>query len=440
MGTAIIDLNDSAIQIRHGQLTVTAPGYALLSSEGIKTGKEAMGEAWLLPQQSNNRYWHQLNLSPLPGANNHARHHADLAYAQLQTLYQNADRPEQIVFAIPGSISSDQLSILLGLVKALPFQATGLVDAAVAATCGANIRGEVIHVDIQLHGSVITRMNCGDTISRLRVSQHPEVSLKGYFDNWAKFIAERFIAEFRYDPTHTAAGEQQLRDLLPAWLLQLNTNEEIEIELPSKQGNYRLNILRTELIAANSQRWQRLADVVAREDKSDALLISHRIEALPGAKDYLSYKDVLSADAAINGCLANIKYLAPENDKLSFVTSMPANSLALPTSSSTDAIPELPGNSPTHVLYRNQAYLIGDQLTIAIDKDGLVFSSPDAGDVSPESTGSANQLIIGLAAGRVTLDSDQCSLSIQCQGDANKLQTGDKVIVQDQVLKLIEVL
>jgi hypothetical protein len=441
LGTAIIDLNDSAIQIRHGQLSVTAPGYALLTSEGIKTGKEAMEEAWLYPQQSNNRYWHQLNLSPLSGANNHARHHADLAYAQLQALYQHAEKPEQIIFAIPGSISSDQLSILLGLVKSSPFRAVGLVDAAVAATCGANVKGEVIHVDIQLHGSVLTRMNCGETISRLYVSQHPEISLKGYFDNWAKFIAERFIAEFRYDPTHTAAGEQQLRDSLPAWLLQLRNNEEIEIELAAKQGNFRLNVLRNELVAANSQRWQRLADVIAREKQANALLISHRIDLLPGAKDYLAYTDVLSADAAIVACLANIENFQPENDKLSFVTSLPVVSATdTQTPASSSASSNTLGILPDHVLYRNQAHAIGDQLTITHDEGGLIFSNHNVSDAPHKSDGIEGQLVIRLEADNVQLDNGQSNLSVKCHGDPSKLKPGDKIIVQDEVLKLIEVL
>ncbi|RLA43733.1 MAG: hypothetical protein DRR06_11375 [Gammaproteobacteria bacterium] len=437
MGTAIIDLNDSAIQCQHGDVFLAAPGYALLTRQGVITGLDAVRQAWLLPQQSHNQYWHQLNLSPLAGANSHARHHADLAYAQLQALYRDANQPEQVIFTIPGNFTADQLSILLGLVKALPFRAVGLVDAAIAAACQTDQSGEIIHVDIQLHTSVITRIACGEQVSRRHATQHPDISLKGFYDTWAYFIADRFIREYRYDPMHTAAGEQQLRDLLPGWLQQLNSSEEIEIELSAKQGNFRLNVLRTDLISANSQRWQRLADAIARENQPDAILISHRISALPGAEDYIEYAGVLRPDAAITASLSHATHIESGADKLAFITTLPAIAPApvekpIPTAPRAVTAGQ---RLPSHVLYQHQAYAIGQMLHIFVGDDGLDISSS-----TRENPVDKTRFTLSNREAKVVLTCQQDKLPIQCDGNPDELHVGNIITVHGETLKLIEVL
>ena len=439
MGIAIIELNDSAIQCRYGETFLSVPGYALLSDQGLITGEQAAQQAWLLPQQSHCQYWHQLNLSPLPGANAYARHHADLAHAQLQALYRDAGQPEQVIFAIPGNMTTDQLSILLGLAKASPFNSVGLVDAAVAATCQAGVSGEVTHVDMQLHTSVLTRLSCGQDVSRHHAAQHPDISLKGFYDTWAHFIAEQFITQYRYDPMHTAQGEQELRNLLPVWLKKIHSTEEIEIELAAQQGKFKLTILREQLIAANSQRWQGLSDAIARQSGADTILISHRVAALPGAREYINYAGILAPEAAIISSLAHAQHIVSDSDKLSFITTLktlqPHTQMtkAQTLTSTTDR------SLPSHVLYRHKAYVIGKQLEVRIDNDGaLRLRSPNANDQS----GAEAILTINSEADRISLveHSPSHGLVIQTTADLDALQAGDQITVDDEMLTFIEVL
>ncbi|MBV1931500.1 MAG: hypothetical protein KUG71_07270 [Porticoccaceae bacterium] len=496
MGTAIIELNDSAIQCLHGETLLVMPGYALLTDQGVVTGDEALQKAWLLPQQSHNQYWHQLSLSPLTGANRYARHHADLAYAQLQSLYHEAGKPENIIFAVPGNFTNDQLSILLGLVKASPFKATGLVDSAVAAACQADTTGDVIHVDIQLHSSVITRLECGAQITRLHSGQYPDVSLQGFYDTWAHFIADKFISQYRYDPMHTAQGEQQLRNLLPLWLEQLTSEEEIEIDISAQQGNFRLNILRVELLAANSQRWQRLADalasITAKDGQADTLLISHRLMALPGVDNYIEYSDYSEPDAVLSACQTQAKHIVSDSDKLSFVTELPLLGATLPggdksaelaiprqtpgqnlkpqsskpqnlksrslesqntvpgRSRSPEALSQQPGKTetvppirpakhqaPSHLLHQHQAHALKQGLSITMGLRGLEIKACESTD-KPEQQ--AGQLLINYQAQKVVLHTDQNKLPIQCSGNLDKLQVGDEIIIRGETLKFIEVL
>src|SRR5690606_24786455 len=229
-----------------------APGVALLESKGIATGDDAFRQAWLFPQRSYTQFWHQLNLAPLPAGNQYARHFADLAYAQLHHLHRALGAPGEVLFAIPGSFSRDQLAILLGLANALPVKTLGLVDAAVAAASGiGDYRGELLHLDIQLHQAVITRLRAGDTISRESVEILADAGLKHFHGGWAQYIANLFIREYRYDPLHTAEGEQQLFTKPPGWLDQLASRPETTVELDTPRGAFRLSLQRSGLVESS---------------------------------------------------------------------------------------------------------------------------------------------------------------------------------------------
>lgn len=432
MATAIIELNDSAIQCQHGATAVSAPGYALLTRQGVITGEPALRKAWLLPQQTHNQYWYQLNLSPLKTNNRQARHHADLAYAQLLAIYEQAGKPEQVIFAVPGSASNDQLAILLGLVNATPFTAVGVIDAAVAATSLIDCAGAISHLDIQLHTSVITRIHSGTRISRLDTSQYPEIALKGFYDAWAQFIADQFIREYRYDPLHTAAGEQQLRDLLPQWLAQIRVQPELTIELVAQQGNFRLNLLRKELVAATRQRWQRLAEAVSKDQGSATVLLSHRIAALPGVEEFFDDAYTLDANAAIAACLAHAEHIAAGREKLAFITALPAtgkkSDAAVPATINTTAA----AAKASHLLYNDRAYAIGNNLCIGFDRGVLLFGGPRLANVPARInlTRDGAKLAVTDITNAAELSSD---------GDIDNLHRGDTLVFNGQTMRLIEV-
>ena len=444
MSTAIIELNDSGILCHapgRAEAALTSPGYALLQNQGVITGQQALGQAWLQPQQSFNQYWYQLSLSPLSVSNQHARHHADLAYAQLQQLYADAGQPQQMIFAMPSNTTAEHLGILLGLVKASPFNAAGLVDAAVAAASQSGLKGTLLHADIQLHTTVLSELNSAERVQRQTARQYPDIPLKAIHDTWAQFIADRFIHEYRYDPLHTAAGEQQLHDRLPGWIAQLNTATEIETELSAPQGYFRLRIQRSEFIAANQRRWQRLAEVLS-STPYDSLLLSHRLANLPGVIDSLEAAGhdnivTLAADATIDACLAQGDAIAAAVDnnngdaQLSFITALPALSSLGNKPISPAATPQQ--GTTSHLLQGHRAYPLAQ---------GLVLLSDGTPLIPGQATGnSAGQPVaeISLSNGRVVLKQNNQSVAITCDDDWQNLQSGAVITIAAQTLTLIEI-
>jgi len=443
LSTAIIELNDSGILCHapdRAEATPTSPGYALLQNQGVITGQQALQQAWLQPQQSFNQYWYQLSLSPLSISNQHARHHADLAYAQLQQLYTDAGQPQQMIFAMPSNTTAEHLGILLGLVKASPFNAAGLVDAAVAAASLCGLKGKLLHADIQLHTTVLSELHSAEQVQRQTASQYPDIPLKAIHDTWAQFIADRFIREYRYDPLHTAAGEQQLHDRLPGWIAQLNTETEIETELSAPQGDFRLRIQRSEFIAANQRRWQRLVEALA-STPYDSLLLSHRLASLPGVLDSLEAAGhdnivTLAADATIAACLAQGDSIATAVDKtkgdaqLSFITALPALSSLATKQRSSGIAPQQA--TATHLLHGHRAYALAQGLVLL--SDGALLNKGEAtNNVAGRPVGE-----ISINDGRIVLEQSDHSSAITCDGDWHNLQIGDVIVIADQTLTMIE--
>ena len=67
----------------------------------------------------------------------------------------------EVLLAVPGSFSADQLSLILGIAKACKMPVVGMVDAAVAASAHGFPGARLLHLDLLLHRVVLTEMTQG---------------------------------------------------------------------------------------------------------------------------------------------------------------------------------------------------------------------------------------------------------------------------------------
>ena len=135
MTVAVLELNDQNLIIQTEDGTQhTEPGFAQLTANGIETGDSARAVAWQQPQHSYNQYWRQFNQLALPSKQRWARHHADIAFAQIKQLVAAVGSPEQLILSVPGSFSDEQLSLLLGLASAVPVEIVAVIDSALASS------------------------------------------------------------------------------------------------------------------------------------------------------------------------------------------------------------------------------------------------------------------------------------------------------------------
>ena len=112
----VLEINDTGLLLSDGARVIAeSPGFAALEGKALHVGAAARARSRLDPRRAFSRFWYQLEAT-LPAPAGAARSHADLAFAHLQSLREIAgDAP--LILAAPGTLSREQLAILLGLIE-----------------------------------------------------------------------------------------------------------------------------------------------------------------------------------------------------------------------------------------------------------------------------------------------------------------------------------
>ncbi|MBT8058827.1 MAG: hypothetical protein KJO33_04470 [Gammaproteobacteria bacterium] len=315
MTIAALELNDQSllIQAEDGSLHAE-PGFARLTPDGIETGEEARAVAWREPQHVYDQYWRQLNQTPLPIRHPHARHHADIAFAQLRKLWQNAGAPESLVILAPGSFAEAPLSLLLGMAAALPAQVSAVIDSALAAC--ADAKRDTLYVDLQMHESVLTVCRSrGDSIAIEEQEVFPGLGMAQIQNALARHISDLIIASYRIDPLHSSETEQAIFDEIPHWLNRLRWEGDVPVKLRSEQGEQAC-ILNREAIRALIG--DRLASVRTFIDKwrDCERRLSHGSGLLTGLVSEFSEAEVVGQTVGTHYCLSRSEELAEPGGEL----------------------------------------------------------------------------------------------------------------------------
>ncbi|MFT7384074.1 MAG: hypothetical protein ACI90G_001657, partial [Urechidicola sp.] len=196
--TALIEINDSSVDVSiDGASVVSSPGYAVLDGSHLLIGETAQKNARLLPRWTNTRFWQQLDTSPLAAPGSNIRHHADLVLQHLETIWQSIETPvDEAVLAIPGDYSTDQLGLLLGIIREARIPVVGLVDSALVAAAGQPHQ-QCLYLDIHLHRITLSHLATDGNIRRSSTSTVIETGLFTLWDRWADIIASQLIQTSR---------------------------------------------------------------------------------------------------------------------------------------------------------------------------------------------------------------------------------------------------
>ena len=354
MSLAVIELNDQNLLIQTDQgLLYGEPGFAQLTKIGIVTGDTARASAWQQPQHSYNQYWRQLNQQPLPSPQQWARHHADIAFAQFKHLLEAAGSPENIILAVPSTVSDEQLSLLLGLASAIPVQVKAVIDSALAVC--AQQTESTLQVDMQLHQTQVSLIDCSAGTNTLSQQQTlPDISIMQLYNAVARYISDRLVEDYRYDPLHSSATEQALYDQLPDWLMQLAQQDKLSINLSSPQGDLQLLLQRhtiAELFA------QRLSGLIALIEKyHDAqLCFSHGARLVPMFLSLFADASISPEAIGLENCHRLQQILCDQ--PLQRIQQIQLSKTPVNSSNKTS-------RRATHVLYDNKAYPLHQALSI----------------------------------------------------------------------------
>jgi len=371
MTVAALELNDLSllIQAEDGALRAE-PGFARLTSDGIVTGEEARSVAWREPQHVYNQYWCQLSQAPLPGRHRFARHHADIAFAQLQNLWHTAGSPEELIVLAPGNFAHAQLSLLLGMIKALPSRASAVIDSALAAC--ADVEEDTLYVDLQMHESVLTVCRPRDGLIGIADQGiFPGLGMGQIQNSLARHISDLLIEDYRFDPLHSSETEQAIYNQIPHWLVRLRREQDVSIKLASPDGEHTCILNRDAIKALIGERFASVRSFLEKW-QGCSLLLSHASGLLSGMVDEFSGAEVLSQAAGAERCLLRQTEILAQVDDLYRLRTL--NRLGFEAAAAPDA--GVNGERPaTHLLYGDRALPLSEPVSIRIAENGPRISS-----------------------------------------------------------------
>lgn len=353
MSVALLDINDSNLQLWHGSSHLKSPGYALLQGQQYSFGGPARAAARLQPRDINTRYWWQLSTEPLQPALGPARHTGDLAHAHLKELHREAGQPEEVLLAVSGSMQRSQLALLLGIMQQCPFDAVGLVNRSVALGSLYGGRGRLFHLEVQLHQAVISELTESNSkIELQRTVPLPGCGLLQLQERLVEIIAAAFIRQTRFDPRRKAATEQQLYAALPDTLRVLGRDNEANLEVNS----YQARINRSELLTAGQSLFDSARETMGILRPDDRIIVDPVAALLPGLADQFPQMEALQADSIRRALELHQAQLVQRGQALSFVTTLPClEEKIVPQMEATAATaekprPNTPLAAPTHLL------------------------------------------------------------------------------------------
>ena len=356
MTLAVVELNDQHLLIQTDQgLLYGEPGFAQLTKTGITTGDTAKASAWQQPQQSYNQYWRQFNQLALPSKQRWARHHADIAFAQIKQLVAAVGSPEQLILSVPGSFSDEQLSLLLGLASAVPVEIVAVIDSALASSVGQD--SDALVIELQLQQTVVTRLTKVDDRQQITDQEViPDLGVMQLYNAVARHISDQLIADYRYDPLHTSDGEQLIYDQLPHWLMQLGWEDEISVTVPSAQGDLNLVLPKQQIAEILEQRLNGLNTLIKKHPGAE-LCFSHSASLLPTLLPQFAQAGLCKQNSGIDNCF-NLQ------DKLTAGELQRISELQAPGKSKTGASKKI--HQATHLLYQDHGYPLDQPISLHI--------------------------------------------------------------------------
>jgi len=399
----LLELNDLNLTWYTEQgARVTQPGAALVEDSKAMYGDEALARARLAPRGFQDQHWQLLNSDSLavnaPGVQNNA----DLVYQHLQLLAEaakisgNSSPNNDLICAVPGTVSNDQLGLLLGIAAEAGITIRSFANSAVLHCLNISLPGEAWCIDIQNRRGILTRLlRDSETLASSDIVDLPQLGMNGLIDGWLHQLTDQFVARSRFDPLRVAETEQQLFDQVRAWLPDGGSlNAAVD-----HQEHQRAVNLSFEDVANHAQ--QRYREAANKLPSQATVVLTPSANMLPGFAGYLEREghSVLNADR--DNLWSNATNCAEltNPEAVHFITSLATSTAAVVLSSSnTHATHALSSHTavPLATIAQQLATLAGSTevgYQVTAESDGVTIN--DADRVSAQPLAPGDRLTVG---------------------------------------------
>ncbi|MCY4563331.1 MAG: hypothetical protein OXE40_02490, partial [Gammaproteobacteria bacterium] len=257
-----------------------------------------------------------------------------------------------LIAAVPGSLTTDQLGVLLGIAQEAGLAIVGFVDSAVLMASAGPVPDRCWLLDLHLTRACLTELHAGEEVERAGVQEFPGCGVVSCLDGWANLLADRFVQDTRFDPLHSADTEQQLFDQLYDWAQPGREGQTGEGDFAAeiRHGGHERRV-QVPGNALQGKLTQRLTQLAQKLPDGAQLLVAPRSAALPGLLPSLAelglQAESLAADTLERAFERHCDRIAA--GQLSLVTRLPRGGVA--RNAEADTRPRA-----THVLCENRAW------------------------------------------------------------------------------------
>ena len=373
MGAVAIEINDSGVAVANESGVIALePGFARIDGGRIVTGEQARARARLQPRQTSSRFWSQLSMDSGSAGSDIAKSSAELAFAQLESLWQRVGaEASAVVLVVPAGYRTEQLGLLLGLAQECGMPVRALVDAAAAASVRPYPKRQLMYLDASLYRVSLSLLDQNGE-AHARAEHALAQGLSGIADSFARRIADHFVRATRLDPFAHAETEQELYDRLPEWLDALQREERVELKLKYRNEEFRISAERDAVLGVAKAPYRAIIQLIAQHREPGKRLVvqlSDRIAALPGFVGELSRLDDSQLERFAAGHAARSVLLVPSitaaQGDVKLLKRVPWREAASDDGGAAERPAAEPrpmlarARPPTHVVYGGLAYRVG---------------------------------------------------------------------------------
>ena len=288
MATFVFEINDAGIELAGPDgLVAREPGFALFEDAGVRVGTRARAYSRLLPRQVFSDFWNALSTDAIGDPRVRGRSTADLAYLQLQALFEPIrDQAEAVVLVTPPDMGTEALGLLVGVARAVGMPVASIISGALASLdrpIAAD--AQTLYLEAGLHRTVLVSLEEDEEAVYERGCERHPLGVETVRETWLRYVSARFVERTRFDPSHSAASEQALYDRLPEWIAALHRESAIKVVLESGSGPVELELSRRELVdaaAGHFEHWRRIVSDARLPDLRTIVRIGPELAALPG--------------------------------------------------------------------------------------------------------------------------------------------------------------
>lgn len=327
MTGAVLELNDHTVNLyQDGDLISSSPGFVLSLAGQTQFGQSAAEQSRLHPVNTHNEFWHRLSMTPLTRPLAHYRHNADIAHAHLLHIAETSDFEGEVVLAVPGSFSREQLAILGGVVGKSPFRAAAMMDAGLFyAMSQLGGQQRLVFADLQLHQFSLTLLSADEhQLRRESVAVVQGAGWSNVANALVQVINDAFIQQSRFSPQHSAFWEQHLYNELPDYLQQIRSGQgDFLVSISTDKATHQARVSVAELVESLEPVCRRINQQLQLllGDSPAPVLISERAAAIPGLENSLQVRQSpLSGEQMAQACVQANTALAKHGTDVPFIS------------------------------------------------------------------------------------------------------------------------